>query len=227
MICPNFGKPHAMRFFPQSPWAYVRPLVVVLGVVVAVGWYYRLDRIASYLLSDKQEGDVLMQSLPHSELTDAIEMASRSPWSHCGILVKRDGHWQVAQALMDVHYTPLIEYLIQGRDLRVTSFRVKDLTEEQKAKVQAGIVELLGKPYDINYEPDDRKIYCSELVWKVYDRELGIHWGEWQAFGTLNWKPVEVFVRSVERGKVPLDRMMITPVELTRTGMVVQVFASW
>lgn len=215
-----------MKIFPPSPWAYLRPLAVVLGVVVAVGLYYRLDRIALYLLSDKQEGDVLLQSLPHSELTDAIETASESPWSHCGILVKRGGHWQVAQALMDVHYTPLIEYLIQGRDLRVSSFRMKNLTAEQRARLQPGIAKLLGKPYDINYEPDDRKIYCSELVWKVYDRELGIHWGEWEAFGTLNWKPVEVFVRSVERGKVPLDRMMITPVALTRTGKVMEVFAS-
>lgn len=215
-----------MKIFPPSPWAYLRPLAVVLGVVVAVGLYYRLDRIALYLLSDKQEGDVLLQSLPHSELTDAIETASESPWSHCGILVKRGGHWQVAQALMDVHYTPLIEYLIQGRDLRVSSFRMKNLTAEQRARLQPGVAKLLGKPYDINYEPDDRKIYCSELVWKVYDRELGIHWGEWEAFGTLNWKPVEVFVRSVERGKVPLDRMMITPVALTRTGKVMEVFAS-
>ena len=215
-----------MKIFPPSPWAYLRPLAVVLGVVVAVGLYYRLDRIALYLLSDKQEGDVLLQSLPHSELTDAIETASESPWSHCGILVKRGGHWQVAQALMDVHYTPLIEYLIQGRDLRVSSFRMKNLTAEQRARLQPGIAKLLGKPYDINYEPDDRKIYCSELVWKVYDRELGIHWGEWEAFGTLNWKPVEVFVRSVERGKVPLDRMMITPVALTKAGKVMEVFAS-
>lgn len=216
-----------MNLFPRSLWAYLRPLAVVVAVLLAVGLYYRLDRIALYMLSDKQEGDVLMQSLPHSELVDAIETASRSPWSHCGILVKRDGHWQVAQALMNVHYTPLIEYLIQDRDLRVTSFRMKGLTEEQKVKLQPGIAKLLGKPYDINYEPDDRKIYCSELVWKVYDRELGVHWSEWDAFGTLNWKPVEAFVRNVERGKLPLDRMMITPAGLTKTDKVARVFVSW
>ena len=213
-----------MKLFPQSPWAYLRPMAIVAVVVLAVGLYYRLDRIGLYLLSDKQEGDVLMQSLPHSELADAIETASRSPWSHCGILVKREGRWQVAQALTDVHYTPLIEYLIQCRDLSVTSFRVKGLTKEEKARLQPGIAKLLGKPYDINYEPDDRKIYCSELVWKVYDRELGVHFGEWEAFGTLNWKPVEAFVRRVERGKLPLERMMITPVGLTKTGKVVRVF---
>jgi hypothetical protein len=42
----------------------------------------------------------------------------------------------------------------------------------------------------------------------------------------LNWQPVEAFVRSVERGNLPLDRMMITPVGLTRTDKVFQVFAS-
>jgi hypothetical protein len=210
-----------MKLFPKSPWAYLRPLAVIVAVLLAVGLYYQLDRIALYMLSEKQEGDVLMQSLSRGELVDAIESASRSPWSHCGILVKREGHWQVAQALGNVHYTPLIEYLIQGRDLRVTGFRVKGLTEAQRARLQPGITKLLGKPYDINYEPDDRKIYCSELVWKVYDRELGIHWGEWEAFGTLNWKPVEAFVRNVERGKLPLDRMMITPVGLIRTDKVV------
>lgn len=215
-----------MKIFPQSPWAYLRPLAVIVAVLLAVGFYYRLDRIALYMLSDKQEGDVLMQSLPHSELVDAIESASQSPWSHCGILVRRDGHWQVAQALGNVHYTPLIEYLIQDRDLRVASYRVQGITGEQRAQLQPGIGKLLGKPYDINYEPDDRKIYCSELVWKVYDRELGIHWGAWEAFGALNWQPVEAFVRTVERGKLPLDRMMITPVGLTRTDRVVQVFVS-
>ena len=142
----------------MSRWAYFRPLAVIVAVLLAVGFYYRLDRIAAFMLSDKQEGDVLMQSLPHSELVDAIESASQSPWSHCGILVKQDGHWQVAQALGNVHYTPLIEYLIQGRGLRVTSFRVKGFTEEQRAKLQPGIAKLLEKPYDINYEPDDRKI---------------------------------------------------------------------
>lgn len=216
-----------MKLFPKSPWAYFRPLAVIGVVLLVVGLYFRLDRIALYMLSDKQEGDVLMQSLPRSELVDAIESASQSPWSHCGILVRRDGQWQVAQALINVHYTPLIEYLIQCRDLRVNSFRMKGITEEQRTKIQPGITKLLGKPYDINYEPDDSKIYCSELVWKVYDRELDIHWGEWQEFGTLNWKPIEAFVRSVERGKLPLNRMMITPVGLTKTDKVVQVFASW
>ena len=31
-----------------------------------------------------------------------------------------------------------------------------------------------GKKYDIKFEWDDNKIYCSELIWKVYQRSTGI-----------------------------------------------------
>ncbi len=34
--------------------------------------------------------------------------------------------------------------------------------------------KVLGKPYDIYFEWDDRAIYCSEIVWKAYQHALGI-----------------------------------------------------
>ena len=215
-----------MKLLPSSPWAYLRPLIALVVVLLGVVAFTRIDRVALYLLSDKQEGDILMQSLPRGELVDAIESVSGSPWSHCGILVKKNGEWMVAQALMDVHYTPLLEYLVQGRDLRVTAYRVPNLTDTQRAKIQPGIARLLGKPYDIEYEPTDRKIYCSELIWKVYDRELGIWVGEWESLGSLNWKSAEAMIRVVGKGAIPADMLMITPVGLIKTGQVAQVFAN-
>lgn len=214
-----------MKLFPASPWAYLRPIAFVGVALLGVGLCFRLDRIGAYLLlADKQEGDILMQSLPRSELVDAIESVSRSPWSHTGILVKRDGHWLVAQALMNVHYTPLLEYIIQGRDLRIDAYRVKGLTPEQRSKIQPGIAKLLGRPYDINYEPSDRKIYCSELVWKVYDRELGIQVGAWEKLGDLNWQSAETMIRAAAKGALPADLQMITPVGLTKTAKIVAVW---
>lgn len=38
----------------------------------------------------------------------------------------------------------------------------------------------LGKPYDFTFEPDDEKIYCSELVQKSYVNDKGEH-----IFGTI------------------------------------------
>jgi len=37
------------------------------------------------------EGDLLFQSLPHCPLVDAIENATQSSYSHCGMVVRTDG----------------------------------------------------------------------------------------------------------------------------------------
>lgn len=37
-----------------------------------------------------------------------------------------------------------------------------------------GVDKLVGRPYDFRYAPDDSEIYCSELVYKVFERESGL-----------------------------------------------------
>ena len=49
-----------------------------------------------------QEGDILFQPLPHGALVDAIEGVSVSIYSHCGIVVRKDGAWFVLEAIGDV-----------------------------------------------------------------------------------------------------------------------------
>ncbi len=83
---------------------------------------------------------------------------------------------------------------------------------------------LLGRPYDYHYAPGDSQIYCSELVYKVAERQLGVKVGIWDKLGDLNWKPWEKFIREIEDGQLPLDRPMITPVGLTRSPEVVRVY---
>ena len=193
---------------------------------MALVYACRLDRVLVYYLSDKKEGDLVFQSLPHADLVDAIEAVTKSPWSHCGILVKREGHWFVAEAIGEVRYTPLYVWIVRGRRSCIDSYRVTNLPPQNALKIQAGVDKLLGTPYDFRYAPDDSEIYCSELVYKVYDRELGIKIGNWEKLGALNWKPMEKFIRGMEGGRLPLDREMITPVGLTRSPNVVRVFTN-
>jgi hypothetical protein len=194
------------------------------ALVVCAPLAMRLDRVLWYRLSDKQAGDILVQSLPKGELVDAIEGITQSPWSHCGILVKHEGKWQVAEALGSVRYTPLSSWVIQGRGFVVQSYRVKNLPAGSSDAFERGVQRLLGRVYDIQYAPDDSAIYCSELVYKVYDRELGLKIGTWQALGELNWKPHEAFIRKLEPERLPLEREMITPVGLTVSPLVERVF---
>lgn len=212
-----------MKIFPDSKAGKVR-YAIILAAFAAIIWFYRLDRAVGYYVSDKQPGDILFQSLPHMDLVDAIEGISQSEWSHCGVLVKHEGKWQVAEAIGEVRYTPLHFWLIRGRNCKVEAYRVRQLTPAAYANIDTGIKKLLGRSYDFSYAPDDTEIYCSELVYKVYDRELGVSVGTWERLGDLNWKPYEAFIRNMEKGRLPLDRLMVTPVSLTRSPLVTRVF---
>ncbi len=212
-----------MKILPKSRGERVRFAVSAM-LLVAVCGYFRLDRVAAFYLSDKREGDILFQSLPRGQLVDAIEGVTSSEWSHCGLLQKNDGGWYVAEAIGQVRYTPLYLWVVRGRGSKVASYRLKDVPVGLDQALVGGVRALLGRPYDFRYAPEDDEIYCSELVYKVYDRTLGIRIGAWERLGDLNWKPFEPVIREMENGGLPLDRMMITPVGLTRSSLVWEVF---
>jgi hypothetical protein len=211
-----------MKILPRSTAACLR-LALLCGLLAWCVFTYRPDRFLAYRFSAKREGDIVFQSLPHNELVDAIEGVTQSPWSHCGLLVRRHGEWEVAESIGEVRYTPLNDWIRRGRRCAVAAYRLQDPSAIDGAKLIAGVDKLLGRPYDYRYAPDDSAIYCSELVYLVYEREFGIQLGEWEPLGQLNWRGHEAFIRGLE-GNVPVDRKMITPVGLTRSPSLRRVF---
>ncbi len=158
-----------------------------------------------------QEGDILFQSLPHSPLVDAIEGASGSPYSHCGIVADDDGRWVVLEAYRNVEVTPLREFIFRGRG---QGFAVYRLRTDQRHHIPATIANAksyLGRPYDSRYRMDDERIYCSELIYKAYRDATGQPLGPLVTLGELSWQPYEQTITDFERGPAPLDREMITP----------------
>jgi hypothetical protein len=67
-------------------------------------------------------------------------------------------------------------------------------------------------PYDRTFEWSDERMYGSELVWKVYERALGIRLGEPQRLGDLDLSAPELQKRLSERfgQSVPLDEPVIS-----------------
>ncbi len=70
-----------------------------------------------------------------------------------------------------------------------------------------------GRRYDLFFEWSDSRIYCSELVWKAYDRALGIQIGKMQKIRELNLADAAVRAKLRERygERVPLDEPVISP----------------
>jgi len=163
---------------------------------------------------EPQVGDLVFQSSPLHDLTIAIQGATRSPLSHCGIVALNSGRWVVVEAIATVRETELGIWFRRGRGRKVAVYRLADEWMPHVPAIIAAAREFRGRPYDTRYRMDDEAIYCSELVYKAFERATGSTLGTLVPLGDLDWKPFEATIRKYEGGAPPLDRLMITPRDL-------------
>jgi hypothetical protein len=188
---------------------------IALAVLVAAGGYFLPP--ALYLLSyQPQDGDVVFQSLPLSPMTNMIEGATHSPYSHCGMVVREDGRWYVYEAIGDVRRTPLAAWFWRSRGYCFAAYRLTGEDQMHVPKMIEYCRACLGLPYDMRYELDDEKIYCSELVSKAYRHGSTRLLGDLVKVNDLDWKPYQRQIEQLNGGSVPLDREMITPRDLAK-----------
>ncbi len=193
-------------------------LVLVSATPVAAGGKRKLVRPEPVNLAelDLREGDILLQHFA-SKLGSVIADVTDSQYSHCGMVVMQGGEPHVIEAIGPVRIIPAEDWFKQGHLHRFTQVRPRNLTREQISKVRREAEKMLGRPYDIQYEWDEQKIYCSELVYKAFDRALGIEVGSRQKLGDLNWISHPLFITYLAGGKLPLRRVMVTPESLVHS----------
>jgi uncharacterized protein YycO len=160
-----------------------------------------------------RDGDLIFHT-SRSAQSEAIQRATHSPYSHVGVILHRDGKPFVFEAIATVRYTPLAQWIARGTGGKYVVRRVQGgLTPEQAAKLRAAAGRYAGKPYDLYFEWSDDRIYCSELVWKMYRDALGIELGERQKLRDFNLSDPIVRSKLRERyGKnVPMHEPVISP----------------
>ena len=200
---------------------------LLLTIFTVLLCYNYIVPYAFFLFYQPKEGDIIFQSLPNaSDLVKAIEGVSDSPYSHCGIILKKDNKWFVNEAIMDVHSTPLLSFIARGRGKRFAIYR---LTEQYQHHVKSVITELdkyQGKPYDFRYRLEDAEIYCSELIYNAYKDATNQNLGVCKKLGDLNWKPYkETILEHEGKQTIPLERLMITPIELSKAEQLEKVYS--
>jgi hypothetical protein len=200
---------HSSRLIVWLVW--VIPTLCLLPIVV-----YLVRPSIAHFGYQPREGDIVFQSLPPSRLSVAIEGATRSPFSHCGIVARRDGHWVVLEAYRGVEETPLWTWLARGQRGGFAVYRLQPPHDQHIPNMVAAARSYLGRPYDTRYQWDDDRIYCSELVDKAYEHCSGDLLGDRVRLGDLNWQPYRHTIEHYEGGPPPLDREMITPRDLAR-----------
>ena len=170
-----------------------------------------------------EEGDVVFQE-SHSVQSLAVQAATHSTYSHLGLVTFRDGKPTVLEALATVRVTPLTEWLQRGDG---SHYVVKRLVDASQVLDASGRIELQkqmrrfeGSPYDDSFEWSDERFYGAELVWKVYERALGIRLGEPQRLGDFDLTVPEVQAKLAQRfgEKVPLDEPVISAQRIFESG---------
>ena len=165
---------------------------------------------------EPHDGDIVFHT-SRSAQSLAIQLATKSPYSHMGIVYARDGKPFVFEAVQPVKLTPLDDWIARGDGQHVVVRRLRDanarLTAETLRKMRAVGEQLAGRDYDPYFEWSDERIYCSELVWKVFERGAGIELGELQTIADfdLSHPTVQAKVRERYGDNVPLDEVVVSP----------------
>ncbi len=163
-----------------------------------------------------KEGDIIFQTSTSSQ-SKAIQLATNSKYSHVGIIFKsntdKENDFIVLEAVQPVKFTPLKEWIKRGENSHFVVKRLKDadkiLTDKAIQKMKDTGKNLLGKNYDLYFEWSDEKIYCSELVWKIYKEVLNIQLGKLEKLSSFDIENEIVKNKMKERygNKIPINKL--------------------
>lgn len=170
-----------------------------------------------------KDGDIIFQ-VSLSGQSRAIQAATGSKWSHCGIIYRTGNGFVVFEAVQPVKFTPLKQWIVRGKEGRYTVKRLKAdslLTTHAIERMKKEGAKLRGKNYDLTFEWSDDSIYCSELVWKIYKRALGLEIGKVQQLKEFNLEDMAVKKKLRERygAKIPLNEPVISPSAVFNSGL--------
>lgn len=185
---------------------------------------FKVEATASDSLKD---GDIIFQISVDGQ-GEAIQLATKSVYTHVGVLFNVDGQWQVYEAVQPVKRTPLSVFVAEGDSSKYVIKRLVQadslLSMDKKAAMKTFLNAQLNKNYDPYFNWKDDAMYCSELVWKCY-RKAGI---ELSALRTLKSydlsSPVVKAIMKERYGKkIPYDEKVVSPGDIFASGKLFEV----
>jgi hypothetical protein len=214
----------------------------LLGLILIFGLYskrkyydpiHRLENAKQELkeLTDNDEiknGDIIFQT-SLSRQSKAIQLATKSKYSHCGLIFKDGKNFYVFEAVQPVKRTPLDKWIARGKGGKFVIKRLKNsgqvLTPETLEKMKQIGRQFEGKNYDLTFEWSDNKIYCSELIWKIYQRSTGLQIGKLEKLSDFDLSNESVKLKMKERygDKIPMDEIVISPASIFDSELLITV----
>lgn len=202
----------AMKVFPNNPFSKTKTENAAVNKV--------------------ESGDIIFQT-SQSPQCEAIRIATNSKFSHCGIIYNLNGKWFVFEAVQPVKLTPFDEWITHGKDNKYVVKRLKNaktvLTPEILQKMENYSQQFDGKQYDAYFEWTDTKIYCSELVWKIYKNAAGIELSKLRELKDFNLSDARVQKILKERygNTIPLNEKVVAPSDLADSDLLITIIDNY
>ena len=146
-----------------------------------------------------------------------------------GIIYLKNEAPFVFEAVGPVKFTPLRDWVARGKGRH---YVVKRLVNAQEVITKEGVNRMLtvgesfkGKPYDPYFEWSDDRIYCSELVWKIYKRALNLEIGKLQTMAECDLSDplVQEEIRRRFGNSLPKDETVISPAAIFASNLLITV----
>ena len=175
-----------------------------------------------------RNGDLIFQTSLSAQ-SQAIQLATKSEYSHCGIIYKNGNAYYVFEAVQPVKLTPLSAWIDRGKDKKFVIKRLKNadevLTPAVLLKMKQVGDQFKGKNYDLTFEWSDDKIYCSELIWKIYQRAAGIELGTPEKLKDFDLSNEIVKKKMKERygERLPMEETVISPAAIFNSDLLITV----
>ncbi len=179
---------------------------------------------------DFQTGDIIAHT-SKSRQSKFISAITGSDYTHIGLVVYKEDQFLVLEAVEPVRYTELEDWTARGENGKYTVMRLVPRYSDRIGEVVREAEKNLGKHYDIDFNPSDQKMYCSELIAKAVQKGAGVNVGEWKAFEDIvgdKIKQPELKHEIISRwGKIPNGMKMITPGSIMESKELLKVFSNY
>ena len=194
----------------------MKKILIAIGILIVTiaiplrSWLIEPLSAQDTPITDIREGDVIFHTSQSSQ-SPLIQIGTRSHITHCGIVVIKDGKPYVLETLKTLVLTPLDKFIVRGKDGKYW------LKRSNKEDIKIDYAHYLGKSYDFAFSFDNDIYYCSELVYDIYKRQLGIELctpkqiGDYLILGTDKLDKIE---EAMSRRGITKEQYAVAPVDI-------------
>ena len=209
------------------------PVVILLSCLTASAVYIQSKQKNFSVKAAKAsinylEGDIIFQS-SQSNQCKAVKLATHSEYSHVGMITFVNSKPYVLEAVEPVRLTELETWKTHGTGGHYTVMRLKNRSAEipdtEIPVAQALGRKMLGTHYDLYFNWSDEQLYCSELVWKIYQRGYGVELCPLRKMKDFDLTSPEVKTIMKQRygNNPPLEEEVVAPSDLSESALLYEV----